>query len=56
MSVSALVPCTLYTDTGHPPANKELRTATLLTCIASDALDTYECLAFDNEVQIEACH
>lgn len=27
-------------DTGHPPANKELGTPTLLTYIGSDALET----------------
>ena len=29
--------------------NKLLRTATLLTCIGSDALDVYEGLEFENE-------
>lgn len=41
-------------DTGHPPANKELGTPTLLTCIGSDALEAYECLDFEKEAQIEA--
>ena len=33
----------------NPTANKSLRTATLLTCIGSDALDVNEGLEFENE-------
>ena len=36
-------------DPGNPTVNKSLRTATLLTCIGSDALDVYEGLEFANE-------
>ena len=36
-------------DPENPTVNKPLRTATLLTCIGSDALDVYEGLQFANE-------
>ena len=36
-------------DPENPAVNKSLRTATLLTCIGSDALDVYEGLEFENE-------
>ena len=36
-------------DPGNPTVNKSLRTATLLTCIGSDALGVYEGLKFANE-------
>ena len=36
-------------DPEHPAVNKSLRTATLLTCIGSDALDVYEGLEFETE-------
>ncbi|KAK2549422.1 LINE-1 retrotransposable element ORF2 protein [Acropora cervicornis] len=36
-------------DPENPAINKSLRTATLLTCIGSDALDVYEGLEFDSE-------
>ena len=36
-------------DTENPAINKSLTTATLLTCIGSDALDVYEGLEFDSE-------
>ena len=36
-------------DPENPTVNKPLRTATLLTCIGSDALDVYEGLEFENE-------
>ena len=36
-------------DPEHPAVNKSLRTATLLTCIGSDAVDVYEGLEFQNE-------
>lgn len=36
-------------DPENPTINKSLRTATLLTCIGSDALDVYEGLEFENE-------
>ena len=36
-------------DPENPTVNKSLRTATLLTCIGSDALDVYEGLEFENE-------
>ena len=36
-------------DPENPTVNKSLRTATLLTCIGSDALDVYEGLEFANE-------
>ena len=36
-------------DSGNPTVNKSLRTATLLTCIGSDALHVYEGLEFANE-------
>ena len=36
-------------DPGNPAVNKSLRTATLLTCIDSDALDLYKGLEFENE-------
>ncbi len=36
-------------DPEHPDVNKSLRTATLLTCIGSDALDVYDGLDFESE-------
>lgn len=36
-------------DPENPAINKSLRTATLLTCIGSDALGEYEGLEFDSE-------
>ena len=36
-------------DTNNPGTNKELRTATLLTCIGADALDVFDGLDFANE-------
>ena len=36
-------------DSENPAVNKSLRTATLLTCIGSDALDVYEGLEFETE-------
>ena len=36
-------------DPENPAVNKSLRTATLLTCIGSDAVDVYEGLEFQNE-------
>ena len=36
-------------DPENPTVNKSLRTATLLTCIGSGALDVYEGLEFDND-------
>lgn len=36
-------------DPENPAANKSLRTATLLTCIGSDALNVYKDLEFENE-------
>ena len=36
-------------DPENPSVNISLRTATLLTCIGSDALDVYEGLEFENE-------
>ncbi|XP_074632395.1 uncharacterized protein LOC141890718 [Acropora palmata] len=36
-------------DPENPAVNKSLRTATLLTCIGSDALDVYEGLEFNSE-------
>ena len=36
-------------DPENPAVNKSLRTATLLTCIGSDALDVYEGLEFERE-------
>ena len=36
-------------DPENPAINKSLRTATLLTCIGSDALDVYQGLEFDSE-------
>ena len=36
-------------DPENPTVNRSLRTATLLTCIGSDALDVYEGLEFANE-------
>ena len=36
-------------DPENPAIDKSLRTATLLTCIGSDALDEYEGLEFDSE-------
>jgi len=38
-------------DPEHPDVNKSLRTATLLTCIGSDALDVYDGLDFESEEQ-----
>ena len=38
-------------DPEHPDVNKSLRTATLLTCIGSDALDVYDGLVFESEEQ-----
>ena len=38
-------------DPEHPAVNKSLRTATLLTCIGSDALDVYDGLDFESEEQ-----
>ena len=38
-------------DPDNPHDNKSLRTATLLTCIGSDALDVYDGLVFENEDQ-----
>lgn len=38
-------------DPEHPDVNKSLRTATLLTCIGSDALDVYDGLDFASEEQ-----
>ena len=38
-------------DHDNPDANKSLRTATLLTCIGSDALDVYDGLDFESEEQ-----
>jgi hypothetical protein len=40
-------------DTSHPEANKELRTATLSTCIGSDALDVYDGFDFESPVQVK---
>jgi len=36
-------------DPENPAVNKSLRTAALLTCIGSDALDVYEGLEFESE-------
>ena len=36
-------------DPNNPSTNKELRTATLLTCIGADALDVFDGLDFANE-------
>ena len=36
-------------DPHNPATNKELRTATLLTCIGADALDVFDGLDFANE-------
>ena len=36
-------------DPNNPGTNKELRTATLLTCIGADALDVFDGLDFANE-------
>ena len=38
-------------DPEHPDLNKSLRTATILTCIGSDALDVYDGLVFESEEQ-----
>lgn len=38
-------------DPEHPDVNKSLRTATLLTCIGSDALDVYDGLDFESVEQ-----
>ncbi|CAB3981462.1 Hypothetical predicted protein [Paramuricea clavata] len=40
-------------DTSHPEANKELRTATLLTCIGSDALDVHDGFDFVSPEQVK---
>lgn len=38
-------------DPENPARNKERRAATLLTCIASDALDVIDAMEFENEDQ-----
>lgn len=38
-------------DPEKPDVNKSLRTATLLTCIGSDALDVYNSLDFESDKQ-----
>ena len=40
-------------DTSHPEENKELRTATLLTCIGSDALDVYDGFYLESQEQVK---
>lgn len=38
-------------DPSNPGTNKELRTATLLTCIGADALDVFDGLDFETDAQ-----
>ena len=40
-----------YATASNSTLNKELRTATLLTCIGSDALDVYDAFAFETPEQ-----
>ena len=42
-----LVVATRLKDPANPNRNKELRTATFLTCLGSDALDIFDSLDFD---------